>query len=552
MINENQTRAGKTFELAIIFAIISSVVVVLFDMDPGMERWTEVLYTLEWFFTILFTAEYLLRLWTVSSPIKYSRSFFGVIDLLAIIPAYISLIPGVEIEYMLLLRVLRLLRIVRVFKLISASNSIHSIIVVTFALLFGAFAWHFLRVPNPNILIFATGSEGGMYNRLAKQLKIAIEKEHQDLRIVLKKSDGSNDNIKAIEQGTAQIAFVQNDALAGDNVRSLASIYPELLHLVSNTGSKIENLMDLSEKDVAIGAPGSGTRQIVKKLLEFCNVSINEIQPVSFNETLKKLENGELDAAFFLTGIGSPSIHSALKNPKLTLTDIKIDNSEDEVELITSRFSDGFRVHYPHAEPKIIPQMAYMGRPDKPVPSIGVQAVLVCEKGIDQEIISRITNTLFTQRAILSQKESAFSLIDESKAQANLQFPLHIGAENFYLRKEPGFFVENAEAMGFILTLVLLLWSGLSWIFNWYSIKKKNRIDKFYIAVDEVIHQLVDCKDLEKLNKLEDRLLEIRRSAADDLVEEKISANESFIIYQNMLNGCQAMLVRMRTKIEKN
>ena len=143
-------------------------------------------------------------------------------------------------------------------------------------------------------------------------------------------------------------------------------------------------------------------------------------------------------------------------------------------------------------------------------------------------------------------------MIDESKAQANLQFPLHIGAENFYLRKEPGFFVENAEAMGFILTLVLLLWSGLSWIFNWYSIKKKNRIDKFYIAVDEVIHQLVDCKDLEKLNKLEDRLLEIRRSAADDLVEEKISANESFIIYQNMLNGCQAMLVRMRTKIEKN
>ena len=114
------------------------------------------------------------------------------IDLLAIIPAYISLIPGVEIEYMLLLRVLRLLRIVRVFKLISASSSIHSIIVVTFALLFGAFAWHFLRVPNPNILIFATGSEGGMYNRLAKQLKIAIEKEHQDLRIELKKSDGSN------------------------------------------------------------------------------------------------------------------------------------------------------------------------------------------------------------------------------------------------------------------------------------------------------------------------------------------------------------------------
>ena len=148
--------------------------------------------------------------------------------------------------------------------------------------------------------------------------------------------------------------------------------------------------------------------------------------------------------------------------------------------------------------------MAYQGRPVTPVPSLSVQAVLACKKDVDEDIIGRITRTLFTQRAVLSQNVPAFSYIDESKALAGLQFPLHEGAENFYQRKEPGFFAENAEIMGFLLTLVLLVWSGADWIRKWYLQRQKNRIDTYYEAVDDVIRRLHDGTDLEEIAELEE------------------------------------------------
>ena len=112
IIFEADTPAGKAFDVALIIAIIASIGVVIFIIDPGMERWAETLNSIEWVFTILFTMEYALRLWTVDSPGKYARSFFGIIDLLAILPAYLGLIPGADIEYLFVLRALRMLRII--------------------------------------------------------------------------------------------------------------------------------------------------------------------------------------------------------------------------------------------------------------------------------------------------------------------------------------------------------------------------------------------------------------------------------------------------------
>ncbi len=117
IIHEADTPAGKFFDVVLILAIIASVGVVMFITVPGMDRWAKTLNGIEWGFTILFTIEYALRLWSVDSPAKYARSFFGVIDLLALLPSYIGLFyPGAE--YLLVVRALRVLRIFRILKLI--------------------------------------------------------------------------------------------------------------------------------------------------------------------------------------------------------------------------------------------------------------------------------------------------------------------------------------------------------------------------------------------------------------------------------------------------
>jgi voltage-gated potassium channel len=117
VIFEADTPAGKWFDIVLIACILLSVATVMLDSVKGISAdWGRLLYATEWFFTILFTAEYVLRLLCVRRPIRYAVSFFGVVDLLAILPTYVSpLFPSSR--YLLVVRVLRVLRIFRVLKL---------------------------------------------------------------------------------------------------------------------------------------------------------------------------------------------------------------------------------------------------------------------------------------------------------------------------------------------------------------------------------------------------------------------------------------------------
>lgn len=117
IIFESDTPGGKAFDVILLVAILASVAVVLMESTPGLDPSTvQVLVLLEFGFTFLFTIEYIFRIISVRRPLRYMTSFYGVVDLLAILPTYISLfIPGAK--YFLVVRILRLLRVFRVLKL---------------------------------------------------------------------------------------------------------------------------------------------------------------------------------------------------------------------------------------------------------------------------------------------------------------------------------------------------------------------------------------------------------------------------------------------------
>lgn len=118
IIFEADTKAGKLFDVLLIISILLSVAVVLLDSVKSINRvYGDVFYILEWFFTILFTIEYALRLICIGKPLRYAGSFYGIVDLLAILPTYLSIIfPGGH--YLTVIRILRVLRIFRVLKLV--------------------------------------------------------------------------------------------------------------------------------------------------------------------------------------------------------------------------------------------------------------------------------------------------------------------------------------------------------------------------------------------------------------------------------------------------
>ncbi len=117
VIFESQTRAGRTFDLILLTIIVASVLVVMLDsVGSYAAQHGDMLTVFEWTFTVLFSLEYIARLISVQRPLRYAVSFFGIVDLMSVLPTYLAFFfPG--LHSLINIRLLRLLRVFRILKL---------------------------------------------------------------------------------------------------------------------------------------------------------------------------------------------------------------------------------------------------------------------------------------------------------------------------------------------------------------------------------------------------------------------------------------------------
>jgi len=119
IVFEAETPAGKLFDVALLWVIAISVIAVMLESVAEIDaKYHTQLATAEWIFTIVFTIEYLMRIWLVRRPLGYISSFYGIVDLLSCLPSYIALAFGGSTPYAVI-RLLRLLRMFRILKMVS-------------------------------------------------------------------------------------------------------------------------------------------------------------------------------------------------------------------------------------------------------------------------------------------------------------------------------------------------------------------------------------------------------------------------------------------------
>jgi len=125
VVKGRKTRAGRIFDAVFLFMIMASIIIVMLDSVPWLHaKYQHFFHILEWGFTILFTIEYFIRVALAKKPTNFIFSFLGIVDLLAILPTYFTLLlPGTQ--PILLLRALRLLRIFRIFHLSHFVTDMH-------------------------------------------------------------------------------------------------------------------------------------------------------------------------------------------------------------------------------------------------------------------------------------------------------------------------------------------------------------------------------------------------------------------------------------------
>jgi voltage-gated potassium channel len=111
------TPAGQAFDIVLIYVILASVFLVMLDSIEGFSgHYSKIFFRLEWFFTLLFTLEYLVRIYCSTKPLRYMRSFYGIVDLLSVLPSYLAFFIT-NANFLLIIRLFRVLRVFRVLKL---------------------------------------------------------------------------------------------------------------------------------------------------------------------------------------------------------------------------------------------------------------------------------------------------------------------------------------------------------------------------------------------------------------------------------------------------
>lgn len=277
-------------------------------------------------------------------------------------------------------------------------------------------------------LRLGTGNPGGIYYAYGSTL-CSMENN----TISVKKTEGSQANMRLLREDFLDLAIVQSDVLAEaaagsgsfdgqpvDRVRAIAGLYSEAFHILVRADSGIVSLSDLKGRKVSVGEDGSGAVNNLTHLLTSAGVSASTVEPVnmSYAESAEALENGSIDAFFCILGAPSAVVSALFSSADVRLLSL----DERTVSAMTELYTGYFGM--------VIPAETYNGQ-DKDISTVGVKAVLTADSRIDSGRIREVTAALFEQggsiRFSLSVPEPEVDF-----AVSDIPCAFHDGAAEYY------------------------------------------------------------------------------------------------------------------------
>ncbi|MEO0425369.1 MAG: TAXI family TRAP transporter solute-binding subunit, partial [Pseudomonadota bacterium] len=381
-----------------------------------------------------------------------------------------------------------------------------------------ALAWQLGLFSVQRDWVIAGGQEGGTYQLLAEQLASHLDSVENSERLAVLPSDGSAMNLSLLNEGRAQFALAQGDGPMPTSARLLAAVYAEWVHVLqalppADEAPTVDTLSTASA--LWIGAPGSGTRFTAQRVLQHVGVAIDPAQVVEapLAELAQRFAAGEVTAAVVLAPPGAAVVRDVLASGEVRLVPV----AGAALSLLDAAY-----------QPVEVPVHLYGAAPAAPVATVAVDAMILAHREVPADAVRGVLQEIADARAELSDAVG-FRLPLARYAPERVSLPYHAGATAFFLREEPSWFVRNAEAISLILTLVVGAWSIGSLLLRWSASRRKERIDAFYWRVRE-------CGKLPRHERLA-ALEEIEREAMQQLMDEQLSADQAFLIFQNYLRN---------------
>ena len=279
-------------------------------------------------------------------------------------------------------------------------------------------------------LSWHAGGTGGTYFPLSNEFKTVVE-ENTDFTLNVQSTGASVENVGSLGDESAEFALIQNDIAffarngtgietfegnAVENIRGVATLYPETITVVTLDGTDIETLSDLGGATVNTGDLGSGTQVNANQILEAVGVTDFTEQNAGFAQASEQLANGDIDAAFVVGGWPVGAIEDLANTNDIRILPIEGDDRE-AVKDAASWFADD-----------TIPGGTYSGV-EADVETVAVQAMIATHAGVDASTVETVTATLFDNVDELSIKTE---FISADSAQDGMSIELHEGAAAYF------------------------------------------------------------------------------------------------------------------------
>jgi TRAP transporter TAXI family solute receptor len=311
------------------------------------------------------------------------------------------------------------------------------ILVLAISLIMGIFS--FGMAAERQFIAISTGGTGGTYYPLGGALAQMLSNNVEGLIVTAQSSNASIANCNLISRGQIETGFSQanttywcytatgilKDTQPITNLRGIASLYPETIHIVATKASGINTIEDLKGKKVGVGAPNSGTAADAEVILNAHGITFDDIKAdfLSFNEVAQRLIDGQIDAGFTTAGFPTSSIINIATKRDIVLISISAEKIKELVAAI------------PYYGATVIPGGLYKGV-DEDVPALATPALWICDAKLSPTLVYKMTKALWEHRDVLEKVHSQGKNITLETALDGIGIPLHPGAELYY--KEVG------------------------------------------------------------------------------------------------------------------
>lgn len=418
---------------------------------------------------------------------------------------------------------------------------------------------------HPDIYYIAAGSEKTSYFKVGKDIANVV-RQQSDLNVGVYPDNlfqkhqflplSSISNCSLLSTGDAHFAISQNDVHLEDvegeydfsSLRSVLPLYSEIFFLIYHEKFNPKSLRDLVVgRKVAMGPQKSGTTKLAKTLFKEFGIDESEYVPV-YLELNDIVLSDSIDICCLVTGFDNFRVKQSInKGGKIFgLGDSNLAGKGSAV--------DGFCLKYPLANPYIIPRSVVANSPKDPILTVSVDAVLLTQKNISDHVVYKFIETLLNnkQLLIIEHQDELLSHITEKFDPSALRFPLHNGARQYLERNKPSIYERYAELFGVIFSIIAALVTGVIALTRWNRQRKKNRIDRFYKKILTIQKKIQNFRSVDDCSKAIDRLKILRRNAFEQLIDEKLLANESFRIFITFIHDTQKEIEQQMRKLDSH